>query len=118
MPSSSYVIVESAIPSRWLNATNLGGHTLAQLFGTQGGRTDVHPPFLPFKYTPIYLETNAFGLDYMQRLGCLALLPFIALPSCSVLDEVWKEVLRCEGRRNARTLQKLQLVLVQQRRLC
>jgi hypothetical protein len=56
---------------------------------------------------PVYLETNAFGLDYMQRLGCLALLPFFALPSCSVLDEVWKEVLRCEGRRNVRTLQKL-----------
>ena len=59
----------------------------------------MHPPFLPFKYMPVYLETDAFGLDYMQRLGCLALLPLFALPSCSVLDEVWKEVLRCEGRR-------------------
>jgi hypothetical protein len=57
---------------------------------------------------PVHLETNAFGLDYMQQLGCLALLPLFSLLSCSVPDEVWKEALRCERRRNVKTLRILQ----------
>ena len=75
-----------------------------RIFGTQGGRTDVHLPFLPFKHMPVHLETDTFRLHYMQRLGCFALLPFFTVSSCGFLDKVRKKVLGRERRRNARTL--------------
>jgi hypothetical protein len=62
---------------------------------------------------PIYLETNTFRLYYMQRLRCLALLPFLALPLCGLLDEVREEVLTCERRRDARPLRMFQGIPIQ-----
>jgi hypothetical protein len=64
----------------------------------------MHLPLLPFKHMPVYLETNAFRLHYMQRLRRLTLFPFFAVSSCVVLNEVWKKVMGCKRRRNAITL--------------
>ncbi len=83
----------------------------------QGGPTDVHLPLLPFEDMSVYLETNTMRLQYMQRLGCLALLPFLALSPRGVLDKVREEVLVCERRRNAGTLCMVQGILIQRGRL-
>jgi hypothetical protein len=53
---------------------------------------------------PIHLKTDALWLHDMQGLGCLALLPFSVLLLGGVRDEVWKKILRCERRRDTRTL--------------
>jgi hypothetical protein len=83
----------------------------------QGGPTDVHLPLLPFEDMSVYLETNTMRLQYMQRLGCLALLPFLALSPRGVLDKVREEVLVCERRRNAGTLCMVKGILIQRGRL-
>jgi len=69
-----------------------------------GTPTNVHLPLLPFQHVAVYLETNAFRLHDMQRLGRCALLPFFSVSLCGVLYEVWEKFLGCERRGNARTL--------------
>jgi len=64
-PWSLYVIVESAMPSRWVNASGLEFKTF---FFSEGGErlTNVHLPILPFQNVAIHLEAHTFRLHYME----------------------------------------------------
>jgi len=67
-PWSLYVIVDKAIPSRWVNAIR----TRIQHWSwfSQGGErlTDVHLPVLPLQNVAIHLEAHTFRLYYMEGL--------------------------------------------------
>ena len=96
-PSSLYVIVESAIPSRWLNAV-MGSALLSAAFHSgRGSLTNVHPPFLPLDFITVNLEADALRLDNVKGLQII--------PNLEILitfgDEVWEEIKSPGGRRDA-----------------